>query len=107
MALTEIAFGYVRPCTGNAYVVYPGSIYNLPLDKCASALRRRRIRVRLENLMLNIMFSNCSCTLYRTGRLLVTPCSSEQEALRIARELFGMLVRDRALAASFSSAEAI
>ncbi|MBX8633667.1 MAG: hypothetical protein M1351_09620 [Candidatus Thermoplasmatota archaeon] len=105
--LAEIEFGFVRPCTGNAYVVYPSTVYDLPLAKCASALKRKGIRVKPDDMMINVMYNGHSCTLYRTGRLLVTPCSSEEEALKTARGLFDLLVQDRKMTDSFKRAEAI
>ncbi len=99
--------GTVRPCTGDSFVVYPAQIYVLPLRECARALKRHGFTVRQEGAMVVVQQRDVSFTLYRTGRLLVLPCRTEEEAVKRAREVFGVLESDPAISRAIDSAEII
>ncbi len=84
-----------RPCTGNSYVVYPAQIYNLPLEDCGKVFGRKGYQVRGAGLMVDVVIDGSVCTLYRTGRLLINPCSDRETAVQTATRLFSVLEGDR------------
>ncbi|MBX8638100.1 MAG: hypothetical protein KIY11_07065 [Thermoplasmata archaeon] len=105
--MAEMKLGTVRPCTGESYVVYPAPIYDLPLGDCAKALRRNGFAAREEGAMVVVQKEDVSFTLYRTGRLLVLPCRTAEEAVRRSREIFSVLEDDRRVSQAIGSAELI
>lgn len=92
-----IEFLSVRPCTGNSYVVYPARIYELPLRKCATTLEKAGFRVNDMELMVSAVSDGPLFTLYRTGRLLISPCHDEETALREAEVFFSIIMRNAQL----------
>lgn len=72
-------------------------MYDLPLSVCARALEKGGCKVRSAGLMIDIVLGDISCTLYRTGRLLVNPCSDEKAAIACAMQVFGILEKNRVL----------
>ncbi len=105
--MTEIKLGTVRPCRGGSYVVYPSPVYNLPLRDCTKALRRRGFDATEEGAMVIVQAENVSFTLYRTGRLLILPCGTSEEAVEKAREIFSVLEGDGNVSRAIESAELI
>lgn len=83
-----------RPCTGNSYVVYPSRLYELPLAECGRVLKKHGCRVRDTEFMIDIEVAGRTCTLYRTGRLLVNPCADEKTALEHAGLVFGLIEKN-------------
>lgn len=86
-----------RPCTGNSYVVYPARMFDLPLKECCRVLKAGGYRVTDLKTMVDASSGRETFTLYRTGRLLISPCSEKEAAIRQAGELFGVLERDAKL----------
>jgi hypothetical protein len=99
--------GIVRPCTADSFVVYPEPIYDLPLKECARVLKRHGFTVRQEGAMVVVLQKDVSFTLYRTGRLLVLPCRTGEEAVKRAKEIFGILESDPAISRAIDSAEIV
>ncbi len=83
-----------RPCTGNSYVVYPSRLYELPLAECGRVLKKNGCKVRESGFMIDIDLPGHTCTLYRTGRLLVNPCVDEETALQQANRIFGLIEKN-------------
>lgn len=94
----RMEFLAARPCTGSSFVVYPVQMYDLPLRKCSVALERAGFRVSNMELMVSAVSDGPVFTLYRTGRLLITPCHDEESALREAEGFFGVLLKSSILA---------
>ena len=86
-----------RQCTGNSYVVYPVQMYDLPLAECGTLLSRAGYGVTGLEFMINATGADRIFTLYRTGRLLISPCSDKETALQCAAEFFGVIEKDSRL----------
>ena len=94
----KMEFLAARPCTGNSFAVYPAQMYELPLRKCAAALEKAGFRVSNMEMMVTAVSDGPVFTLYRTGRLLITPCHDEGTALSEARVFFSIMMKNGQLA---------
>jgi len=80
-----------RPCRYNSYVVYPSDLYDLPLEKIAGIAAREGYRASSTGTMVEVDMEGTLFVLYRTGRLLISPCSSSEEAYERGMNFFSML----------------
>ncbi|MEM3852115.1 MAG: hypothetical protein QXP70_03850 [Methanomassiliicoccales archaeon] len=99
-------FGLVRKCRGDAYVVYPMNMLSLDMQRCAKMLENSGMDVTYSEFMLNANehFSE-HYTLYRTGRLLISPCPDEKAALIMAKHFYELLSRDGKVARMLSEGQ--
>ncbi|MBX8632398.1 MAG: hypothetical protein KIY12_01545 [Thermoplasmata archaeon] len=100
-------YRYVKPCGHDAFVVYPTRLYNLEMKRCADVLKKGGMDAVLSGITVNIRMKGFTSTLYRTGRLLVVPCSSGSDAIRVADSVFSVLSSDRKVLKSMNDAEEV
>lgn len=83
--------GLVRQCRGDAFVVYSREMLKLDMGRCAALLRRYGYSVFLSGPMLSATQKGKVLTLYPSGRMLISPCMSRDEAISVASNVFKLL----------------
>lgn len=89
--MTRMEFTAIKPCRFDAYEAVPKGRLSLDLDECEKVLAQKGYEVISNAGVMLVLKKGIEITLYPHGRLLLHPVAEREEALRVARELYGAL----------------
>ncbi len=86
-------FKLVRMCKGETVTIIPMEAIRLDLDKASSLLKESGYEVSNPGVMVTATKNDLNFTLYKSGRILLSPSVEKEEAEKLAGEFYEVVER--------------
>jgi TATA-box binding protein (TBP) (component of TFIID and TFIIIB) len=88
-------FRIIRICKSEAMSAVPQTPIRFDLERSSSSLRKNGYEVQENPVMVIAKKDNVEVTLYKNGRLLVTPATDKEAVRELVEDFYAFLIQEK------------